>query len=255
MDFDDAGGGEFDEAYGDTLEEYAAVFGQDESTVETFLGKNEADAGRLAPVDGKVAGSSGENATATALESLDYELPPVGVNNLIAGVKLGCEIDLRLVTIAARNIEYNPKKMNAAILRLQRPKVTCLIFQNGRISVCGATTISDARRGAKIAAKVCKKAGHPDARFINFKVETLICSASCGFPVRLENLARDHAKYCNYEPEIFCGLVYRYNPEPSLSASVLIFVSGKLVITGCRKTQDADKVYRDLYALLYQYRA
>jgi transcription initiation factor TFIID TATA-box-binding protein len=41
-----------------------------------------------------------------------------------------------------------------------------------------------------------------------------------------------HNKFCSYEPEIFPGLVYRMM-EPKIV--LLIFVSGKIVLTGGKK--------------------
>ena len=49
------------------------------------------------------------------------------------------------------------------------------------------------------------------------------------FPIKLEGLAFAHAMFANYEPELFPGLIYRMR---SPKIVLLIFVSGKVVITG-----------------------
>jgi transcription initiation factor TFIID TATA-box-binding protein len=40
---------------------------------------------------------------------------------------------------------------------------------------------------------------------------------------------------CNYEPEIFPGLIYRMR---SPKIVLLIFASGKIVLTGAKKKED-----------------
>lgn len=147
--------------------------------------------------------------------SPDVEIPKVTIKNYMTTVDLRTQIDLRLATISLRNVEYCPRKMCAAVLRLQKPPITANIFPGGKVSICGAKSIQQSRDGAKIVAKLLKKTGHSNVKFCNFKVESLVCNADCGFHIRLENLAQDHAPYCSYEPEVFCGLVYRYRPTPN----------------------------------------
>lgn len=67
------------------------------------------------------------------------------------------------------------------------------------------------------------------AKFLNFKIQNFIATADLRFPVRLEALQQAHGQFASYEPELFPGLVYRMiRPRVVL----LIFVNGKLVITG-----------------------
>ena len=54
----------------------------------------------------------------------------------------------------------------------------------------------------------------------------MVATTDVGFPIRLEGMvASDMASFCNYEPELFPGLIYRLN-QPKIC--VLIFVSGKV---------------------------
>lgn len=229
------------EDYGAFLEDDGDTFGDGQITTMT-----EGVGAAVSRVD---------NTTAGALEEgVDIVLPPVKVVNCVVAFHTDCEIDLRLITVSARNVEYNPRKLNAAILRYISPRVTSTIFPSGRVTLCGRAPLAEMKKRAKVTAKLIQKAGHPEARFTDFKVNTLICTAYCGFSVRLENLAQDHASFCSFEPEIFCGVIYRYNPSASLKATVLIFVSGRLVICGCKQPEVAQEIFKALYAVLYQYR-
>ncbi|XP_055388888.1 uncharacterized protein LOC129617871 [Condylostylus longicornis] len=183
-----------------------------------------------------------------------FEYPEPLIQNVIASVNLSTDLNLRLIAISARNAEYNPTKVNAVVVRVRNPKCTGLLFRSGRMMVTGARSETDAHIGGKKIAKLCLKVGHPSLRFRGFKVENMIASADCGFPVRLEGLAHDHSSYCSYEPEMFSGLVYRYHPLESYKAVLLVFVSGKVILTGCRTIDHVNQVFRAIFPVLSQYR-
>ncbi|KAL8453133.1 hypothetical protein Emed_001003 [Eimeria media] len=105
-------------------------------------------------------------------------------------------------------------------------------------------------------ALACKSKSNKNVssiRLTQFAVENIVATADCGLPVRLEGLAFDHKEFCSYEPELFAGLVYRYSPTPSLKAVLLIFVSGKVVITGCKSASEIQEVYSSFYPVLLKY--
>jgi len=176
------------------------------------------------------------------------------IQNIIASVHLAQELDLRSIAISARNAEYNPKKVNAVVMRLRDPKCTGLVFRSGRMMITGARAEEDAKYGGKKMAKICQKAGHPDVKFCGFKIENMIATADCRFPIRLEGLAYDHREYCSYEPELFPGLVYRYNPQDNSKAVLLLFVSGKVIITGCKSRHEIASVFENIFPVLCQYK-
>ncbi|KAF8822047.1 TATA-box binding protein TBP2 [Cardiosporidium cionae] len=176
------------------------------------------------------------------------------IQNVVASVHLQCEVDLRKVAISTRNAEYNPRKVSAVVIRIRNPRCTGLIFQTGRLLITGTKSESDAKRGGKLMAKIVQLTGHKSVSFTNFKIESIIAVANCGVPVRLEGLANEHKEFCSYEPELFAGLVYRYNPSELSKAVLLIFVSGKIVITGCKSLADACTVFENMYPVVMQFK-
>jgi len=71
----------------------------------------------------------------------------------------------------------------------------------------------------------------------SFKVQNIVATCDVKFPIKLENLYREHSQLCSYEPELYPGLIYRvYIPikNSTLISKVvlLIFVNGKVVLTG-----------------------
>ncbi|CAG9475088.1 TATA-box binding protein, putative [Plasmodium vivax] len=190
-----------------------------------------------------------------AKNTLVHQNIRVKIHNIIASANLCVDIDLRLVAISIRNAEYNPSKINTLIVRLNKPKCTALIFKNGRIMLTGTKTKADAIYGCKKIGKIIKLVTNESVKLEGFNIENIIASADCNMPVRLEMLAHDHKEYCNYEPELFAGLVYRYKPTSKLKSVILIFVSGKIIITGCKSVQKLYTVFDDIYNVLLQYRS
>ena len=76
-------------------------------------------------------------------------------------------------------------------------------------------------------------------------------TADVGFPIRLEGLVYAHSQFASYEPELFPGLIYRLvNPR----VVFLIFVSGKVVITGAKKESDLSSALTKLYPVLVEFK-
>lgn len=60
-----------------------------------------------------------------------------------------------------------------------------------------------------------------------------------------------HPTFSSYEPELFPGLIYRLG-QPRVV--LLIFVSGKVVITGAKKEEDLVEGLRKVYPVMLEFR-
>lgn len=168
----------------------------------------------------------------------------------MSSCNLQCKLDLAHITTHARNVEYNPRRFTGAILRVREPRSTVLLFTTGKMVVTGTKSEDDARTVARKVAKITQKLGFP-VSFTEFKVQNMVATGDTGFPIRLEGLAAEQRSVCSYEPELFPGLIYRM---PAPRVVVLIFVSGKIVITGARTRSTILQATETIYPLLYRYR-
>lgn len=172
------------------------------------------------------------------------------LQNIVSTVDMKCKLDLKTIALNARNTEYNPKRFAAAIMKIRNPKTTALIFSSGKMVCTGAKSEEDSKKAAKKYAKTIKNMGF-DVRFTDFKVQNIVASADVGFAIRLESLSHKHAEFCQYEPEIFPGLIYRiYQPK----VVVLIFVSGKIVLTGAKTREQIKEAYVNILPALQMHR-
>jgi len=169
------------------------------------------------------------------------------VQNVVSTVSLGIQLDLKRIALKARNAEYNPRRFAAVIMRIRDPKTTALIFSSGKMVITGAKSEESSKVACKKYARIIQRLGYGHAKFLDFRIQNIVASCDIRFPVRLESLAHAHNQFCSYEPELFPGLIYRMiTPKVVL----LIFVSGKLVLTGAKERKDIYQAFSNIYSVL-----
>jgi transcription initiation factor TFIID TATA-box-binding protein len=172
------------------------------------------------------------------------------LQNLVATVNLNCRLDLKTIALHARNAEYNPKRFAAVIMRIRDPKTTALIFASGKMVVTGAKSEAESKLASRKYARIIQKLGF-SAQFTDFKIQNIVGSADVQFPIRLEGLASKHHHFSSYEPELFPGLIYRML-KPKIV--LLIFVSGKIVLTGAKVREEIYQAFDLIYPVLSDFR-
>ncbi|NXQ63817.1 TBPL2 protein, partial [Anthoscopus minutus] len=168
------------------------------------------------------------------------------LQNIVSTVNLACKLDLKNIALHARNAEYNPKRFAAVIMRIREPRTTALIFSSGKMVCTGAKSEEQSRLAARKYARVVQKLGFP-AKFLDFKIQNIVGSCDVRFPIRLEGLVLTHQQFSSYEPELFPGLVYRM-VKPRIV--LLIFVSGKVVLTGAKERSEIYEAFENIYPIL-----
>ncbi|KFO74620.1 TATA-box-binding protein, partial [Cuculus canorus] len=151
------------------------------------------------------------------------------LQNIVSTVNLACKLDLKNIALHARNAEYNPKRFAAVIMRIREPRTTALIFSSGKMVCTGAKSEEQSRLAARKYARVVQKLGFP-AKFLDFKIQNMV--GSCDV---------------SYEPELFPGLIYRM-VKPRIV--LLIFVSGKVVLTGAKERSEIYEAFENIYPIL-----
>ncbi|KAJ4963184.1 hypothetical protein NE237_023123 [Protea cynaroides] len=187
-------------------------------------------------------------------QPVDLSKHPSGIvptlQNIVSTVNLDCKLDLKAIALQARNAEYNPKRFAAVIMRIREPKTTALIFASGKMVCTGAKSEQESKLAARKYARIIQKLGFP-AKFKDFKIQNIVGSCDVKFPIRLEGLAYSHGAFSSYEPELFPGLIYRMK-QPKIV--LLIFVSGKIVLTGAKVRDETYTAFENIYPVLTEFR-
>ena len=183
------------------------------------------------------------------------------IENIVSTADLGCNLKLREIALQAKNAEYNPKRFSAVIMKIKEPRTTALIFSSGKIVCLGAKTEEESKKACRKFAKIIKSLGYP-VIFKEFKFQNIVGSAYVQNQLSLMKLYiyllknsftknKTYKKLVFYEPEQFPGLIYRMI-EPNIV--LLIFVSGKIVLTGGKSREDIFLGFRNIYPLLNKFK-
>ncbi|CCC80855.1 TATA-box-binding protein [Thermoproteus tenax] len=169
--------------------------------------------------------------------------PTHKIENIVATVNLGVELDLEQLAERLPVAEYNPDQFPGLILRLTRPRISALIFRTGKMVCTGAKNETDLKNAVHALVKLLNDNGADVPLNPEVQVQNIVASGSLNAEVDLEQAALllDNAMY---EPEQFPGLIYRMT-EPRVV--VLIFGSGKIVCTGAKSEKDVAVAVQRLY--------
>lgn len=206
--------------------------------------------------------SSSASAAETANIIKKYNIEP-RLQNIVSTANLCCKLNLRQIALQARNAEYNPKRFAAVIMRIKDPKTTALIFSSGKMVCTGAKSEEESRKAARKFAKIIKSLGFK-VDFKEFKVQNIVGSCDIRFKIHLTKLnstlnginekfknKNGRKNNCHYEPEAFPGLIYHMT-QPKIV--LLIFVSGKIVLTGAKQKNEIFEAFNKIYPLLTKYK-
>jgi len=176
--------------------------------------------------------------------------PPV-IQNIVATGALPSTLGLQLGFVAENilNVEYNPKKFAAAIIRVRKPFTTILLFESGRIVCTGAKNVEDCQRSVHIMKQTLSEIGYPGlCECTQLTIQNMVASFDAGFSIDLLRLCEGEHDAI-FEPELFPGLNMRLH-----GACVLVFVSGKCVITGCKREDHVIATHTELRKILPRYK-
>jgi len=175
----------------------------------------------------------------------------VEIVNVVASTGIGQDINLNQATLALEGADYDPKRFPGLVYRTKDPKTAALIFRSGKIVCTGAKSIDDVYKGLENVFQSLRNIGIDVKGTPEIKVQNIVASADLHAALNLNAIAIGLGlENIEYEPEQFPGLVYRLS-DPKVV--VLLFGSGKLVITGGRKPEDAvkavDQIVKQLKSL------
>ncbi|WP_457549668.1 TATA-box-binding protein [Archaeoglobus sp.] len=175
----------------------------------------------------------------------------IKIENVVASTQIGENIDLNKIAREIPDADYKPKQFPGLVLRTKEPKAAALIFRSGKVVCTGSKSVEDARRAVKQIVKIVGSLGIPVIEDPEVKVQNIVASADLGTDLNLNAIAIGLGlENVEYEPEQFPGLVYRLR-DPRVV--VLIFGSGKMVVTGGKTPDDArravEKIAEELESL------
>ena len=169
----------------------------------------------------------------------DKKYESLKIENIVASGVVADSVDLVEFSKKVENCELNKKRFPGAVYRIEDPKIASLIFSSGKIVLTGIRNHKALTDGLAIIIKSLKMAGVDTLKEPKVAITNMVCSYNLGKYININKLTVTlNLENIEYEPEQFPGLVYRIK-DPKIV--VLIFSSGKIILTGGKNLKDVRK--------------
>jgi transcription initiation factor TFIID TATA-box-binding protein len=174
----------------------------------------------------------------TILSKSEDSIKSIKIENVVASTGIGTKLDLNEVIRILEGADYNKERFPGVVYRTTNPKTAALIFGSGKIVCTGAKSIEDVSSGLNKVFEKLKAMGIDIPKKPDITIQNIVASADLHTVLNLNAIAIGLGlENIEYEPEQFPGLVYRLSTPKVV---MLLFGSGKLVVTGGKKPEDAE---------------
>ncbi|AAM03632.1 TPA: TATA-box-binding protein [Methanosarcina acetivorans] len=170
--------------------------------------------------------------------------PTITIENIVASTRLAEDFDLqKLLDTGLKGAVYNKNKFPGLVYRIENPKAAFLIFASGKVVCTGTKNVENSRIALFNLANELNSIGYKGIYLKpEIHVQNVVASANLRTSLNLNAvLSAFGVENVEYEPEVFPGLVYKL-ADPRVV--VLVFRTGKLVITGGKCPEDCEEGLR-----------
>ena len=177
----------------------------------------------------------------------------VGTSRIVSKLH---KLDLRAISNILPNSKFEKQKFAAITVRLGQPVCTVLLFTSGKMVLTGCKSMLDCILASTSVFQHMRQ-GFPGVFFElePVKIQNIVGNAQVSLKshekLDLQRFYSDHNIFCTYQPNMFPGLIYRPSNMPIV---LLIFFSGKVVITGAKTMADVYTGWKSLSMFLKTYK-
>ena len=159
--------------------------------------------------------------------------------NLVASSNIGSNLDLYNLAVSIENIEYEPEQFPGAILKLKEPKVSMLLFKNGKVICSGASSEKEIELGIKKASKIIHEIQKSVKVLtkVSYTIVNLVATSNLNMNLDLFRTATE-LDNVEYEPEQFPGAILRIR-DPRVA--LLLFKNGKVICAGAKSEKELER--------------
>lgn len=171
----------------------------------------------------------------------------VEIVNIVSSGALGVELNLeKLATdIGGPAARYDPGKYPGLYLRFEDNAPLITVYRTGKYIITGADSEEESCSLRERFFALLSNMGVIEQSADKwFSIQNYVCTGELGETQNLNALTIDLGlEKSEYEPEQFPGLIYRPDTRDCV---VLIFATGKAVITGAKELETAKRAFEEL---------
>lgn len=167
--------------------------------------------------------------------------------NVVAGGSLNCEVDIQTLfsELSKRDnvkTDFTDKNQWQLVIEFSGGG-KILLYRTGSYIIRGGSNLETLEKTKELWFNLIEEENIiDDTSKIDYNLQNIVFSANLGQEVDLAVLSIQLGiNNTEYEPEQFPGLIYR---PKDYSVVILIFASGKVIITGGTEEEEAEAVVR-----------
>lgn len=167
--------------------------------------------------------------------------------NVVGSGDLHTELDLSAVgaDLSTPYVEYDPSNYHGLYVRIKEDGPLITMYRSGKYIVTGSQSFDELEKTKKDLLLRLNELGIiREGLDTGFSIQNIVCTDKIGKTIQLDSLAICLGlELIEYEPEQFPGLIYR---PSNISAVILVFASGRVVITGCEDLETVETAINQL---------
>lgn len=185
------------------------------------------------------------------------DCPRASVHNLVGTAMIQKKIkslDLLSISRLLPNCNYDKQKFAAITIRIHQPACTVLLFTSGKMVLTGCRSYMQCVLAAHEVVRLLLH-GVPGMflRLRNVTIQNIVGNVDLMLKdasMDLDRFHQDHNIFSTYQKNMFPGLIFRPDNSPVV---LLVFLSGKIVITGGKSTCDVNGGWALLWPTVKKY--
>ena len=185
------------------------------------------------------------------------DCPRASVHNLVGTAMIQKKIkslDLLSISRLLPNCNYNKQKFAAITIRIHQPACTVLLFTSGKMVLTGCRSYMQCVLAAHEVVRLLRH-GVPGVflRLRNVTIQNIVGNVDLMLKdasMDLDRFHQDHNIFSTYQKNMFPGLIFRPDNSPVV---LLVFLSGKIFITGGKSTCDVNGGWALLWPTVKKY--
>ena len=172
----------------------------------------------------------------------------------VLNLNLSSNLNLKNISQKIKSNEYEQNYTNKALI-LKAKNILINIYPNGKIILSGAKSEKESKKYFYKIAKLFKKCSSKEINK-DFKVQNILANYNINFKLNLQTLHKElnslidnQIDTCNYVLNNYPMVILYINfNEQKINAT--FFDTGKIVISGAKKLNEIENIFKKIYPVL-----
>ena len=170
-------------------------------------------------------------------------------------LNLNSNLNLKNISQKLKSLEYEQNYTNKSLILKTKKNILINIYPNGKIILSGAKSEKEAKKYSYKIVKLFKKCSSKEINK-EFKIQNIVANYNINFKLNLQSLHKElnslinnKTDTCNYVLNNYPMVILYFNLNDQ-NINATFFDTGKIVISGTKKLNEIENIFKKIYPLL-----